>query len=275
MFYVVKLRTSRSTCKDHVRQTKKSRIRVVKIEEFKEQYAHFGLLKSCKDLKSIGHSPHTALFKNQKVKTSVSRIPYPFFVSRGKGLTPFLLQYVYILIAIVLKYKHTAKFFILKRNISIMPRRRTPKKRTLTPDPVYDSRLVHTIVNHLMKEGKKSLAYKIFYDAMEQIKNTTQQDPVKVIEQAVRNATPLVEVKAKRIGGSTYQVPLAVKTERGTALSIRWLLASCRSRSGRSMISKVTNEFIEASKNTGNAIRKRDEVHRMAEANKAFAKYRF
>ena len=156
-----------------------------------------------------------------------------------------------------------------------MPRRRTPKKRTLTPDPVYNSRLVHTIVNHLMKEGKKSLAYKIFYDAMEEIKNTTQQDPVKVIEQAVRNATPLVEVKAKRIGGSTYQVPLAVKTERGTALSIRWLLASCRSRSGRSMISKVTNEFLEASKNMGNAIRKRDEVHRMAEANKAFAKYRF
>lgn len=156
-----------------------------------------------------------------------------------------------------------------------MPRRRTPKKRTLTPDPVYHSRLVHTIVNHLMKEGKKSLAYKIFYDAMKKIANTTQQDPVKVVEQAVRNATPLVEVKAKRIGGSTYQVPLAVNSERGTALSIRWLLSSCRSRSGRDMISKVTNEFLDASKNMGNAIRKRDEVHRMAEANKAFAKYRF
>lgn len=156
-----------------------------------------------------------------------------------------------------------------------MPRRRTPKKRTLSADPVYNSRLVHTIVNHLMKNGKKSLAYKIFYGAMKQIADTTQQDPVKIIEEAIRNATPLVEVKARRVGGSTYQVPLAVSSDRGTALAIRWILSSSKTRAGRNMVVKVTNEFLDASKNIGNAIRKRDEVHKMAEANKAFAKYRF
>nr|YP_009106443.1 ribosomal protein S7 [Geminella minor]AIT95292.1 ribosomal protein S7 [Geminella minor] len=156
-----------------------------------------------------------------------------------------------------------------------MPRRRTPKKRFLSPDPVYNSRLIHTIVNHLMKKGKKSLAFKLFYQAMNQIGEITQQDPVQIIEQAIRNATPLVEVKARRVGGSTYQVPLEVNPERGTALAIRWILSSCRNRSGKNMVSKLSNEFLDASKNSGNAIRKRDEVHRMAEANKAFAKYRF
>ena len=156
-----------------------------------------------------------------------------------------------------------------------MPRRRTPKKRFLSPDPVYDSRLIHMIVNHLMKKGKKSLAFRLLYQSMIQIGETTQQDPVKIVEQAIRNATPLVEVKSRRIGGSTYQVPLEVNPERGTALAIRWLLTSCRSRAGKNMVGKLTNEFIDASKNVGNAIRKRDEVHRMAEANKAFAKYRF
>ena len=156
-----------------------------------------------------------------------------------------------------------------------MSRRRTPKKRFLSPDPVYDSHLVHMIVNHLMKKGKKSLAYRMFYESMKQIGDSTQQDPVKIVEQAVRNATPLVEVKARRVGGSTYQVPLEVTPERGTALAIRWILTSCRGRSGRNMISKLSNEFLDASKNLGNAIRKRDEIHRMAEANKAFTKYRF
>lgn len=156
-----------------------------------------------------------------------------------------------------------------------MPRRRTPKKRVLTPDPVYDSRVIHMIVNRLMKKGKKSLAYSLFYKSMKQIAETTQQDPVKIVEQAVKNATPLVEVKARRVGGSTYQVPVEVDPGRGTALAIRWILIACRNRSGKSMISKLTNEFIDASKSLGNAIRKKDEVHKMAESNKAFAKYRF
>lgn len=156
-----------------------------------------------------------------------------------------------------------------------MSRRYTPKKDFLPPDPVYDSQLIHTIVNHLMKKGKKSLAYRMLYQSLNQIKEVTQEDPVKTIEQAVRNATPLVEIKAKRVGGSTYQVPLNVTPERGTALAIRWILSSCRSRSGRTMISKLSNEFLDASKNMGNAIRKRNEVQKMADANKVFAKYRF
>lgn len=156
-----------------------------------------------------------------------------------------------------------------------MSRRRTPKKRIVMPDPIYDSRLVELIVRQIMRKGKKSLAYKIMYESMNQIADITQQDPLSIVEQAIRNATPLVEVKARRVGGSTYQVPLEVLPERGTALAIRWILNSCRNRVGRSMSAKLTNELLEASKNSGNAIRKRDEVHKMAEANKAFAKYRF
>jgi small subunit ribosomal protein S7 len=156
-----------------------------------------------------------------------------------------------------------------------MSRRRVAKKRVISPDPVYNSRLVHMITNRLMKDGKKSLAFRLMYKSLQQIGEITQQDPIKIIEQAVRNATPLVEVKSRRIGGSTFQVPLEVNLERGTALAIRWLLASCRNRSGRDMVTNLTNEFLDASKNMGNAIKKRDEVHKMAEANKAFAKYRF
>ena len=156
-----------------------------------------------------------------------------------------------------------------------MPRRRTPKKRIVMPDPVYDSRLIELLVRQIMRHGKKSLAYRIMYESMNQIYEITQQDPQVIIEQAIRNATPLVEVKARRIGGSTYQVPLEVVPERGTALAIRWILIACRNRSGKSMSSKLTSEILEASKNTGSAIRKRDEIHKMAEANKAFAKYRF
>lgn len=156
-----------------------------------------------------------------------------------------------------------------------MPRRRTPKKRIVMPDPVYDSRLIELLVRQIMRHGKKSLAYRIMYESMNQISEITQQDPLVIIEQAIRNATPLVEVKARRIGGSTYQVPLEVVPERGTALAIRWILIACRNRSGKSMSSKLTGEILEASKNTGSAIRKRDEIHKMAEANKAFAKYRF
>jgi len=156
-----------------------------------------------------------------------------------------------------------------------MSRRRTQKKRIVMPDPVYDSRLVELIVRQLMRQGKKSLAYRIMYSSMNQLAQSTQQDPLIIIEQAIRNATPLLEVKARRIGGSTYQVPLEVAPERGTALAIRWILIACRSKSGRTMSNRLTTELLEASKNSGSAIRKRDEVHKMAEANRAFAKYRF
>lgn len=156
-----------------------------------------------------------------------------------------------------------------------MPRRRTPKKRIVTPDPFYDSRLVHMIVKRLMKKGKKSLAYRLFYQSMNQLAEISQQDPIIILEQAIRNATPLLEVKARRVGGSTYQVPVEVDADRGTTLAIRWILGSCRNKAGKSMVSKLTNELLDASKKTGNAIRKRDEMHKMADANQAFAKYRF
>ena len=156
-----------------------------------------------------------------------------------------------------------------------MSRRRTAKKRIVSPDPVYESRLVHMLVNRLMRKGKKSVAYTIVYQAIAEINEATQQDPVKVLEQAIRNVTPLVEVKARRIGGSTYQVPLEVHPERGTALALRWILTASRNRPNRTMVNKLKSELLDAAKNIGTAIRKRDEVHRMAEANKAFAKYRF
>ena len=156
-----------------------------------------------------------------------------------------------------------------------MSRRRTQKKRIVMPDPVYDSRLVELLVRQLMREGKKSLAYRICYESMNRVADATQQDPLVIVEQAIRNATPLVEVKARRIGGSTYQVPLEVASERGTALAIRWILSVCRKKTGRPMAAKLTAELLDAAKNAGLAVRKRDEIHKMADANKAFAKYRF
>lgn len=156
-----------------------------------------------------------------------------------------------------------------------MSRRRTPKKRIITPDPTYKSVLVHTIVNHLMKKGKKSLAYRMFYQALLEINQKTEQDPMEIIQKAVGNVRPLVIVKSRRVSGSTRQVPLTVDYEVGIALAIRWILAACRKRAGKSMISKMTNEFLDASKNIGNAIRKKDEIAKMAQANRAYAKGKF
>lgn len=155
-----------------------------------------------------------------------------------------------------------------------MSRRNTAIKRPISPDPVYNSQLIHMMISHILKEGKKALAYRLMYDAMKRIEETTQQDPMFVVETAVRHATPTIEVKARRVGGSIYQVPLEVKPERGTALALRWILLSARNRSGRDMVAKLANELIDASNRIGNAVRKRDEMHRMAEANKAFAHIR-
>lgn len=156
-----------------------------------------------------------------------------------------------------------------------MSRRHRAKKRIIAPDSIYDSRLISMLVNRVMKDGKKSLAYKIVYQTMNQIAEKTEQDPMQVFEEAIRNIKPFVEVKARRVGGSAYQVPLEVNPERGTVLALQWVLTAARNRSGRSAITKLTNELIDASKKTGAAIKKRDDVHRMAEANKAFAKFRF
>jgi len=156
-----------------------------------------------------------------------------------------------------------------------MSRRTVAKKRSVTPDPVYQSRLVSLLISHLLQGGKKSVAHRIFYQAMKNIEEITSQDPIEILRRAVLNVTPKVEVKSRRIGGATFQVPLEVKSDRGTALALRWLLNAARTRSGRGMVSKLSAEIIDASNNTGGAIRKREETHRMAEANKAFAHFRF
>ena len=156
-----------------------------------------------------------------------------------------------------------------------MSRRHRAKKRIIFPDSTYDSRLVSMLVNRVMKNGKKALAFKIVYQTMGLLGEKTQQDPVQVLENAVLNVKPLVEVKARRVGGSAYQVPLEVNSERGTVLAIQWILSAAKTRSGINTIIKLTNEILDASNKVGGAIKRRTEVHRMAEANKAFAKFRF
>ena len=156
-----------------------------------------------------------------------------------------------------------------------MSRRTRIQKRPVPPDPTYNSRLVTMTVRRLMKSGKKSVASRILYKSFDIIKERTGQEPLEVFEQAVRNATPLVEVKARRVGGATYQVPMEVRTDRGIALALRWIIQFSRQRSGKSMVTKLANELMDAANETGGAIRKREETHRMAEANKAFAHYRY
>jgi small subunit ribosomal protein S7 len=131
------------------------------------------------------------------------------------------------------------------------------------------------MMRRVMRSGKKSLAARIIYDAMKTIEERTGNDPLETFEKAVRNATPLVEVKARRVGGATYQVPMEVRPERGTALALRWLIQFSRQRSGRTMSGKLANEIMDAANETGSSIRKREETHRMADANKAFAHYRY
>lgn len=156
-----------------------------------------------------------------------------------------------------------------------MSRRARIQKRPVPPDPVYNSRLITMMARRIMLSGKKSVASRLLYDALKMIEERTGQEPLETFERAVQNATPLVEVKARRVGGATYQVPMEVRSDRGTALALRWLVRFSRQRPGRSMVSKLANELMDAANETGNTIRKREETHRMAEANKAFAHYRY
>lgn len=156
-----------------------------------------------------------------------------------------------------------------------MSRRTRAPKRPVAPDPVHGSPLVTMMVSRLMQSGKKSLAFHLIYDAFKIIEERTGTSPVEVYETAVRNATPLVEVRARRVGGATYQVPMEVRPERGTAMALRWLVQFSRARPGKTMAMKLANELMDAANETGNAIRRREETHRMAEANKAFAHYRY
>jgi small subunit ribosomal protein S7 len=156
-----------------------------------------------------------------------------------------------------------------------MSRRKNIKKREVPPDPVYNSRLINMTIRRVMRDGKKSVASGIVYDALDIIKERTNSDALETFEKAIKNLTPLVEVKARRVGGATYQVPMEVRSNRGTTLALRWLINFSRSRGGKTMASKLANEIMDAANETGGAIRKREETHRMAEANKAFAHYRY
>jgi small subunit ribosomal protein S7 len=156
-----------------------------------------------------------------------------------------------------------------------MPRRNRPPKREVAPDIKYNSVLVSRFVNKLMKDGKKSTAQRIFYDALDIIEGRAKRPGLEVFEQAVKNATPIIEVKPRRVGGATYQVPVEVRSERQLSLAIRWLIGTARQRPGKSMAEKLANELMDAANNTGQTIKKREDTHRMAEANRAFAHYRW
>jgi small subunit ribosomal protein S7 len=154
-------------------------------------------------------------------------------------------------------------------------RRTKPEPREIPGDVRYNSQLVQSFINRLMERGKTSTATRILYDAFELISERAKREPLEVFEQAVRNASPLLEVKPRRVGGATYQVPVEVAAERRTSLAMRWLLAAARSRPGKSMPEKLAGELMDAANNSGTAIRKREETHKMAEANRAFAHYRW
>jgi small subunit ribosomal protein S7 len=154
-------------------------------------------------------------------------------------------------------------------------RRKSAVKRTILPDARYDSQTVSKFINVLMYQGRKSTAERIFYDAMDLVESRTSQPGANVFKQALANIKPVVEVKSRRVGGATYQVPVEVRPDRRTALAMRWLISYSRDRNEKSMAEKLAAEVISASKGEGNAIKKKEDTHRMAEANKAFAHYRW
>lgn len=156
-----------------------------------------------------------------------------------------------------------------------MPRRREVPKREILPDPVYNSPLIAKFISVMMWDGKKAVAEGILYRALDKIKEKTQEDPLKVFKKAVENLQPKVEVKSKRVGGANYQVPVEVSASRRTALAMRWLVGYARERGEKTMVDRLAAEILDAASAKGSAIKKREDVHRMAEANKAFAHYRF
>ncbi len=156
-----------------------------------------------------------------------------------------------------------------------MPRRNRPPRREVAPDHKYSSVLVAKFINKLMLDGKKSTAQSILYDALDIIEARAKRPGLDIFEQAVRNATPILEVKPRRVGGATYQVPVEVRSDRRLSLAIRWLVQSARKRSGKSMAEKLASELMDAANNTGQTIKRREDTHKMAEANRAFAHYRW
>ena len=156
-----------------------------------------------------------------------------------------------------------------------MPRRREVPKRTILPDPKFGDQTLTKFINVLMLDGKKSTAERIVYGALEQVATKTKEDPIEVFTKALENVRPVVEVKSRRVGGATYQVPVEVRPQRRTALAMRWLVEAARKRGEKSMGIRLANELMEAADNRGIAVKKREDTHRMAEANKAFSHYRW
>jgi small subunit ribosomal protein S7 len=156
-----------------------------------------------------------------------------------------------------------------------MPRKGKVAKREVLPDPRYHSRLVAKFTNGIMWQGKKSVAESILYGALDIMANKTNEDPLKLFERAVENVKPMLEVRSRRVGGSTYQVPVEIRSARSQALAIRWLISYARARGEKSMMEKLAAELLDAANNKGSAIKKKEDTHRMAEANKAFAHYRW
>jgi small subunit ribosomal protein S7 len=156
-----------------------------------------------------------------------------------------------------------------------MPRRGTVKKRKPQPDHFYNSTLISIFVNTILKKGKKNLAQKIVYTAMERVKQKAKEDPLKMFEKAVENVRPVLETKSRRVGGATYQVPIEVSLNRSTSLAVRWLVRYARDRAGKSMEEKLSAEILDAAGNRGGAVKKKEDIHKMAESNRAFAHYRW
>jgi len=156
-----------------------------------------------------------------------------------------------------------------------MPRKGPIRPRPITPDPVYSSVLAQRFINRLMLDGKKSVAERIFYVAMDLLEQRSKRPALEVFETAVRNIMPVIEVRPRRVGGSTYQVPVEVRAERKVALALRWAVTNARKRAGRSMSEKLAGELYDAANNTGTSVKKKEDIHRMADANKAFAHYRW
>ncbi len=156
-----------------------------------------------------------------------------------------------------------------------MPRRRVAGKREVLPDPIYNSIMVTKFINGVMLKGKKSIAESLFYGAMGKVAEKTGEEALKVFKKAIDNVAPALEVKSRRIGGATYQVPLEVSRDRRNTLAIRWIVTNARKRGEKTMEDRLVGELLDATNNRGNAVKKRDEIHRMADANKAFAHYRF
>ena len=156
-----------------------------------------------------------------------------------------------------------------------MPRRRVVEKRKILADPKFQDRLVAKFINDLMRQGKKSTAEQICYGAFDQVESKLKDDPLKVFKKALDNVKPVVEVKSRRVGGATYQVPVEVRQDRRVALAMRWLIEYSRGRGEKTMMEKLAGEIMDAASNRGNAVKKREDTHKMAEANKAFAHYRW